>query len=66
METEQWKSPRRLQEEQDMAFQEREEERRLLRLKVGSALADCVLEQLMLPSEAKKFYRQQFPEVAHD
>jgi len=54
-ETETWKSPRAEQEE-----------RRELRMKVGTALADVILDNLMKPEEAKKFYIKQFPEVSHE
>ena len=55
METETWKSPRAEQEE-----------RRELRMKVATALADCILDNLMQPDEAKKFYIRQFPEVGNE
>jgi len=60
---EQWKSPRRIQEEADLAHKERDDAHRALRMKVGTALADCVLDGLMQPSEAKTVYGNQFPEV---
>lgn len=50
--TETWKSPRA-----------KEEERKALRMRVGSALADVILDGLMKPSEALKVYQGQFPEV---
>ena len=50
-----WKSPRAI-----------EEECRNLRIKVGTALADCVLDKLMKPTEAKKFYNKQFPETVKE
>lgn len=59
METETWKSPRKIEEEKQQAY----EERRQLRMKVGTALCDVILDGLMKPTEAAKVYRGQFPEV---
>lgn len=50
-----WKSPRAI-----------EEERRQLRMKVGSSLAEVVFSGLMEPVEAKKFYNNQFPETLRE
>lgn len=41
-----------------------EQERRELRMKVGTGLADCVLHGLMTNKEAQTIYRSQFPEVS--
>jgi hypothetical protein len=58
-----WKSPRRIQEEADAAYEAQQQARRDLRMKVGTALCDVILDGLMKPKEAKKVYRNQFPET---